>query len=125
MNAKKIAAAAILAVLLVLAVAQIWCRPVDRDEGFWLYTSWRLAEGDLPYRDFALPHLPLASLYYAGAIKIFGPSLYALRGLNVALFALSAALLGVAVARRFGGPASFFTVVFFAIHISLQPEVSV
>jgi hypothetical protein len=114
LNAKKIAAAAVLAVLLVLAVAQIRYRPVDRDEGFWLYTSWRFAEEALPYRDFALPHLPLASFYYAGAINFFGPSLYALRGLNVAFFALSAGFLGVAVARRFDGSASFFTVVFFA-----------
>jgi len=112
LDAKKTVAAAVLAVIFVLAVAQIWYRPVDRDEGFWLYTSWRFAEGDLPYRDFALPHMPLASLYYAGAIKVFGPSLYALRGLNVALFAVSAAFLGLAVARRFGGPASFFAVVF-------------
>jgi hypothetical protein len=114
LNVKKTLAAALLAVLFVVAVAQIWARPVDRDEGFWLYTSWRFAEGDLPYRDFALPHMPLASLYYAGAAKIFGPSLYALRGMNVALFALSAAFLGLAVARRFGRQASFFAVVFFA-----------
>jgi hypothetical protein len=114
LNANRIVAAAVLAVIFVVAVAQIWYRPVDRDEGFWLYTSWRFAEGDVPYRDFALPHMPLASLYYAGAVKIFGPSLYALRGLNVALFALSAAFLGLALARRFGGSASFFAVVFFA-----------
>jgi hypothetical protein len=114
LDGKKIVVAGVWAILFAIAVAQIWSRPVDRDEGFWLYTSWRLAEGDLPYRDFALPHLPLASLYYAGAIKIFGPSLYALRGLNVALFALSAAFLGAAVGRRFGGEASFLTVVFFA-----------
>lgn len=114
MSRRKIAAAAVLAVLFALAAAQVWYRPVDRDEGFWLYTSWRFAEGALPYRDFALPHLPLAPLYYAVAIKIFGPSLYALRALNVALLVASAAALGVAVGRRFGGQASTFTVIFFA-----------
>jgi len=90
LNAKKLMTALFLAALFILAAAQIWCRPVDRDEGFWLYTSWRLAEGELPYRDFALPHPPLAPLYYAAKIKAFGPSLYALRATNVALFAASA-----------------------------------
>jgi len=114
LDRRKIAAAAVLAVLAALAVAQVWYRPVDRDEGFWLYTSWRFAEGNVPYRDFALPHLPLAPLYYAGAIKIFGPSLYALRALNAALLLASAGALGLAVRRRFGTPASFFAVIFFA-----------
>jgi 4-amino-4-deoxy-L-arabinose transferase-like glycosyltransferase len=114
LNDKKIAVAVFYAALFVIAVAQIWSRPVDRDEGFWLYTSWRFAEGELPYRDFALPHLPLASVYYAAAVKIFGVSLYALRGLNVALFAASAAFLGAAAARRFGEKASFFAVLLFA-----------
>ncbi len=86
---------------------------MDRDEGFWLYTSWRVAEGELPYRDFALPHLPIASLYYAGAIKIFGPSLYALRGVNVALFLVAGAALAFAVKRRFGAEAAFFAAVLY------------
>ncbi|NIT35507.1 MAG: hypothetical protein GTN49_03235 [candidate division Zixibacteria bacterium] len=103
-----------MACLFALAAAQVWCRPVDRDEGFWLYTSWRFAHGELPYRDFALPHLPLAPLYYAGAAKVFGPSLYALRALNVALFAVAAAALGLAVARRFDRLAALFAVAFFA-----------
>ena len=114
MRAQRIAAVAFLGCLFALAAAQVWCRPVDRDEGFWLYTSWRFAQGELPYRDFALPHLPLAPLYYAVAAKVFGPSLYGLRALNVALFAVSAAALGVAVARRFDRLASFFAVAFFA-----------
>jgi hypothetical protein len=114
LNLNKTVATALLAVLFVIAVAQIWYRPIDRDEGFWLYTSWRLAEGELPYRDFALPHLPLASLYYAGGIKLFGPSLYALRALNVGLFVLSALALGLAAWRRFGATSSFFAVAFFA-----------
>jgi hypothetical protein len=114
LRGQRIAAAAFLACVFALAAAQVWCRPVDRDEGFWLYTSWRFAQGELPYRDFALPHLPLAPLYYAGAAKVFGPSLYALRALNVTFFAVAAAALGVAVARRFDRLASFFAVAFFA-----------
>jgi 4-amino-4-deoxy-L-arabinose transferase-like glycosyltransferase len=114
MRTQRLAVAAFLGCLLALAAAQVWCRPVDRDEGFWLYTSWRLAQGELPYRDFALPHLPLAPLYYAGAAKVFGPSLYALRALNVALLAVAAAALGLAVARRFERLAALLAVAFFA-----------
>jgi hypothetical protein len=99
---------------LVLAAAQIWSRPIDRDEGFWLYASWRQAEGELPYRDFALPHLPLGPLYYAAAVKILGPSLYALRTVNVAFFAVSALALGLAAGRRFGARVAVLTVAFFA-----------
>ena len=114
LNAKKIMTALLLAALFVLAAAQIWCRPIDRDEGFWLYTSWRLAEGEMPYRDFALPHLPLAPLYYAAAIKFFGPSLYALRAVNVALFVASALALGLAAGRRFGAREGVLAAVLFA-----------
>jgi 4-amino-4-deoxy-L-arabinose transferase-like glycosyltransferase len=114
LNTKKVATALFLAVLFILAAAQIWCRPVDRDEGFWLYTSWRLAEGELPYRDFALPHLPLAPLYYAAAVKLFGPSLYALRAMNVAFFAASALALGLAAGRRFGAREGVLAVTLFA-----------
>lgn len=102
-----------MAALAALAVFQIWSRPIDRDEGFWLYTAWRLASGELPYRDFALPHLPLAPLYYAAGVKLFGPSLYGARALNVALFLLGAALLSVATARRAGRTAGFFAAVLF------------
>lgn len=113
MNVNKLATALFLAALVALAAAQIWYRPLDRDEGFWLYASWRLAQGELPYRDFALPHLPLAPLYYAAAVKVFGPSLYALRAVNVALFAASALGLALAVRRRFGARASVLTAAFF------------
>ncbi len=110
---KKVAVALLLLGLAVLACAQVWCRPVDRDEGFWLYTSWRVAEGELPYRDFALPHLPLASFYYAGATRVLGPSLYGLRFLNVILFLAGAAALGWATLRRLGRPTAFFTTLLF------------
>jgi len=113
LTVKKITVVFVLAVLVALAVLQIWFRPIDRDEGFWLYTAWRLASGELPYRDFALPHLPLAPLYYAAGVKGFGPSLYGARALNVALFLLASALLAVATARRAGGFAGFAAAVLF------------
>jgi len=87
---------------------------VDRDEGFWLYTSARVGRGELPYRDFALPHLPLASLLYAAAIGVLGPSLYGLRALNVVLFLGMGAWLAVAANKRLGHEAALTATTFYA-----------
>lgn len=96
-----------------LALAQVWCRPVDRDEGFWLYTSWRITEGDKLYRDFALPHMPLGPWYYAGLAFIFGPSLYALRFSNVVFTLAGGATLALAAHKRFGDAAGIFTFILY------------
>jgi hypothetical protein len=88
------------AVLVTVLIGQIWCRPVDRDEGFWLYIPWRIVEGDVPYRDFVFPHMPLGALYYAGLTLVWGPSLYLARNFNVVLVLLSAGLITWAFLRR-------------------------
>jgi hypothetical protein len=90
----------VFAVLVAVLIGQIWCRPVDRDEGFWLYVPWRITEGDVPYRDFAFPHMPLGALYYAGLTLIWGPSLYLARNFNVVLVLLSVGLIAWAFLRR-------------------------
>jgi hypothetical protein len=92
--------ALVFAVLVAVLVGQIWCRPVDRDEGFWLYVPWRVTEGDVPYRDFAFPHMPLGALFYAGLTLAWGPSLYLARNFNVVLVLLSAGLISWAFLRR-------------------------
>ena len=33
------------------------------DEGYFLYTSSRVYAGELPYRDFSTPYMPLLLLY--------------------------------------------------------------
>jgi hypothetical protein len=97
---EKWAAAAVFLLLVAVLVGQIWCRPIDRDEGFWLYIPWRITEGDVPYRDFAFPHLPLGALYYAGLAILHGPSLYLARNFNVVLILLSTATVTWAFLRR-------------------------
>jgi hypothetical protein len=106
-------AAVVWAALALLAVLQIWNRPVDRDEGFWLYSAWRVTAGELPYRDFALPHLPLGVLHYAAVVKAFGPTLYGGRALNAIWFLLGGAALGVATGKRAGGRAGFLTAILY------------
>jgi hypothetical protein len=57
-------------------VAVLW------DLGYLLDTSWRIALGQIPYRDFPLAHAPITFLVQAGLIKLFGrhflvPAMYA------------------------------------------------
>lgn len=57
-------------------VAVLW------DLGYLLDTSWRIALGQMPYRDFPLVHAPATFLIQAALIKLFGrhylvPVLYA------------------------------------------------
>ncbi|UWZ86349.1 glycosyltransferase family protein [Occallatibacter riparius] len=47
-------------------VAVLW------DLGYLLDTSWRIALGQMPYRDFPLVHAPVTFLIQAGLIKLFG-----------------------------------------------------
>ncbi len=47
-------------------VAVLW------DLGYLLDTSWRIALGQMPYRDFPLAHTPVTFLIQAGLIKLFG-----------------------------------------------------
>jgi hypothetical protein len=47
-------------------VAVLW------DLGYLLDTSWRIALGQMPYRDFPLAHAPATFLIQAGLIKLFG-----------------------------------------------------
>jgi hypothetical protein len=47
-------------------VAVLW------DLGYLLDTSWRIALGQTPYRDFPLVHAPVTFLIQAGLIKLFG-----------------------------------------------------
>jgi hypothetical protein len=47
-------------------VAVLW------DLGYLLDTSWRIALGQMPYRDFPLAHAPITFLLQAGLIKLFG-----------------------------------------------------
>jgi len=73
------------------------------DEGGYAYAAWRLSQGEIPYRDFLTPQLPLF-LYSGGLIEsVFGRSIVALR-LATMLVMLLAAYLLFAVNRELFGP---------------------
>jgi hypothetical protein len=69
------------------------------DEGLMLQAAQRIADGELPYRDFWFNYGPGQPLLLAGLIKAFGPSLLWWRILRVGLDA-TVALLAFVLARR-------------------------
>ena len=74
---------------------------LNADEGWYLYAGRLVWRGQLPYRDFAFPQMPLTPYVY-GISQIFKPSLY-LGRLTSCAFAVAAVGLAVRVAWREGG----------------------
>lgn len=85
--------AVILIIFSIILITQIYNRPVDRDEGFWIGSAHLLNRGYELYRDIPLPHTPLTTLLYALLFKVTGTSLIAGRFLSVALAITSLTIL--------------------------------
>lgn len=86
------------------------------DEGEYLYQVWRMTEGDLPYRDFLTPQLPVYLYAGTAVMSLFGNSLVVMRVYSV-LLAFAAALLLYAAGRRHRGPlAGALALVLFLVH---------
>ena len=106
--------------ILILALA-FYLRNIDQwfmhdDEGSYAYASWRISQGDLPYRDFLTPQLPLF-LYVGGAIVgAFGPSLLALRYATVLTTLLAAFFVYLAAKEVFGYKTALLCLPLFIIH---------
>lgn len=79
------------------------------DEGGYLYAAWRISLGEMPYRDFLTPQLPLFLYPGAAVLALTGYSVWAAR-FAMTLFTLGAAVLCLATVRRlWGGPAALLT----------------
>ena len=78
---------------------------MNEDEGEYLYQFWRMTEGEMPYRDFLTPQLPV--FLYSGMLwmKLVGHNLFLLRMLSVIL-AFSTAGLIFLLGRRIGNNTS-------------------
>jgi hypothetical protein len=66
---------------------------MNEDEGEYLYQFWRMTEGEVPYRDFLTPQLPV--FLYTGMLwmKLVGHNLFLLRMLSVILAFSTAGLI--------------------------------
>ena len=99
-------------VLLLLAVAPLYVVNLngwltEDDEGAYVYTAWRMAEGEPLYSGVSSTKPPVSLLAAAALFRAVGPDLAAARALGVAMVALAG--LGLYFAgRRLGGPACGF-----------------
>lgn len=67
--------------------------PPSPDQFNHAYMGWRLAEGDVPYRDFVDMNWPGVMSLHALAVWLFGVNLWSWRALDYVLFGASALLL--------------------------------
>ncbi len=86
------------------------------DEGVIVYAIWRVAEGELPYRDFQQMYPP--SLFFLGGFlfRLFGSDLAVLRYLVLATKAATCVMVYVG-ARRISGRA--FALIAYAVAVAL------
>jgi hypothetical protein len=74
---------------------------VNSDEGWYLYASKLVFQGQLPYRDFAYTQMPLLPYVY-GVLQIIQPSIFWGR-LTSILLSMGTLALSVVIARRYAG----------------------
>jgi len=93
-----------LGAFLVLGGAAVWMGGLNQDEGWYLYAAQMVAEGRIPYRDFAFTQGPMLPMVYAVLSPIWGlGGLLGARLLTLTL-GLAGILLMVALARRLVDP---------------------
>lgn len=86
------------------------------DFGTQLYAPWRLAEGDVLYRDVAQNYGPLSQSFNALLFTVFGPGLMVLVAANLVIFGLILFTLGRLLRRAWGpGAAILASVVFVSV----------
>ncbi len=82
---------------------------VHDDEGIYLYSAWRVSEGELPYRDFFDPQAPLSHFLMGYVFRLTGPSLSIARFgsvLAISMTALFIYLIGKTILNRICGIAA-------------------
>jgi hypothetical protein len=72
------------------------------DEGTVLYDSWRIARGQVMYRDFFEFQGPAFYYTYAALFAAFGPSIVAARAFHILVSAVASTLIALLVARFAG-----------------------
>jgi len=78
-----------------------WPEP-QIDFGTQLYAPWRLAEGDVLYRDVAQNYGPLSQYFNALLFVVFGPGLVVLVTANLVIFGLILLTLSRLLRRAWG-----------------------
>lgn len=85
------------------------------DEGNYAYAAWRISLGEVPYRDFLTPQMPVFLYWGSLVVRLFGPSFTALRMATLAVVLLSACLLYALNRAVLGRPVAIVSMGLFLI----------
>jgi len=94
--------AGLIALVLFMGFYNLGGDRMNDDEGAYLYASWRISLGELPYRDFLVVQMPLSFYLTAGFFRLFGPDVWWARAVSF-LFILGTGFLIYAASIRFFG----------------------
>jgi 4-amino-4-deoxy-L-arabinose transferase-like glycosyltransferase len=75
---------------------------MNDDEGAYLYASWRVGLGEVPYQDFFVVQMPLSFYVTAGLFKLFGPEVWWARAASFLLILGTGFLIYGASIKFFG-----------------------
>ena len=92
------------------------------DEGGYLYQVWRMSSGELPYRDFMTPQLPV--FLYAGAfvMQLAESSVLAMRFYSVVLTLATAMVLFMVSRRHANSLTGLLAILLFLLHPDIYLE---
>ena len=93
-------AGGLIALILFMGFYNLGGNLMNDDEGTYLYASWRVSLGEVPYRDFFVSQTPLS--FYAGAalFKLFSPGVWSARAACLILI-MGTGILIYLTSRRF------------------------
>jgi 4-amino-4-deoxy-L-arabinose transferase-like glycosyltransferase len=94
--------AILIALVLFMGFYNLGGDRMNDDEGAYLYASWRVSLGEVPYRDFFVVQMPLSFYGTAGLFKLFGPEVWWARAASFLLL-LGTGLFIYGAAKKFFG----------------------
>ena len=97
---------------LLLSLLYLFLGIPNADEGWYLYASRLVYEGQLPYRDFAYSQMPLLPYLYGLPQLLLGPGMYLGRATSVFFSFLALAVCLLAARSRGGQVAAALTALF-------------
>jgi hypothetical protein len=95
------------------------------DEGEYLYQVWRMKLGEVPYRDFLTPQLPVFLYTGLAIMKAVGISLLGMRLAAVSMALATAAILYVAGRKHAGPLTGIFAMGLFLLHPDVFREMRI
>jgi len=94
--------AVLIALVLFMGLYNLGGDLMNDDEGTYLYASWRVSLGEVPYRDFFVVQMPLSLYVTAGLFKLFGPEVWWARAASFLLILGTGFLICAASIKFFG-----------------------